>query len=190
MHSHVYTCAHLLPPTYWPLCPCLSVPRATATNTVPPAQTVSPLVPPQPCRGLRTTPKDACPSCSLGDPTLTPAGHGVTLRVLSQMKESRSQAWAGERWGAAGQRLEAARLRPGASPDPGGIAEHTAATVSLREDLQDHPSQEGKIKQNLMCWLPLHHQLLREGWAAQAQNFLPSWPPSFCLDPTVGQKVV
>ena len=68
--------------------------------------------------------------------------------------------------------------------------EHTAATVSLREDLQDHPSQEGKIKQNLTRWLPLHHQLFREGWAAQAQNFLPSWPPSFCLDPTVGQKVV
>lgn len=35
IHSHVYTRAHPLPPTYCPLRPCLSVPRATATNYFP-----------------------------------------------------------------------------------------------------------------------------------------------------------
>lgn len=39
-----------------------------------------------------------------------------------------------------------------------------------------------------MHWLPLQHQLLRGGRAAQAQNFLPSWPPSFCLEPSAGRE--
>lgn len=89
--THVLTHSHLHTAPY--------VPVSLFPGPLPP--TTSPLVPPQPCRGLRTTPREGetCPSCSLGDPTLTPAGHGVTLRVQSQTKESLSQAWAGERPG-------------------------------------------------------------------------------------------
>ena len=103
-HTHAHVCAHTL--TRLHTC------SPTPTYILPPMslflcsqghchQTASPLVPPQPCRGLRTTPweGETGPSCSLGDPTLTPAGHGVTLRVQSQTKESLSQAWAGERPG-------------------------------------------------------------------------------------------
>ena len=100
-HTHAQVCAHAL--TRLHMC------SPTPTHTLPSTslslcsqghchQTASPLVPPQPCRGLRTTPwgGETCPSCSRGDPTLTPVGHGVTLRVQSQTKESLSQAWVGE----------------------------------------------------------------------------------------------
>ena len=144
MHSHVYTCAHLLPPTYWPLRPCLFVPRATATNTVPPAQTVSPLVPLQPCRVLRTTPWDACPSCSLGDPTLTPAGHGVTLRVLSQMKESPltslGRGALGSSWAEAGGSeaqtwcITRPRRHHRNTPQPQSVSERTCRTTHHKKE--------------------------------------------------------
>lgn len=91
MHSHVYrvlTHSHppALPPTSLSLCPQGHCP-----------QTASPLVPPQPCRatGQRSGRVRPAHPAHLG-PYLTPVGHGVTLRVQSQTKESLSQAWVGE----------------------------------------------------------------------------------------------